>query len=104
MLPKMKRLTKEDFKGARPKVFFRGVICDIAHIESENQKFACVISKKKIKKAAARNAIKRKVYHSLEAIQPQVKGLFIIYPKSIPKITPYSHIHDEIMRAFATLH
>jgi ribonuclease P protein component len=103
MLQKKKRLTKNDFKGTHAKVFFRGNLLDVASIPSEQQRFTCVISKKKIATAVGRNLVRRKVYHALKAIPSHHKGLFIIYPKKIPKETPFAIISDEIIRAFATL-
>lgn len=103
MLPKKKRLTKEDFKKTRLQVFFRGNVLDVARGPSQEQKFACVISKKKIATAVGRNTVKRKVYHALKQVPSHLQGIFIIYPKSIPKNTPFSAISDEIIRAFATL-
>ncbi len=104
MLPKAKRLTKEDFNGTRPKVFFRHELLDIAQIPHISQKFACVVSKKTCKRAVDRNIIKRRVYTVLQSIIIQQKNSFILYPKRISLTTPYSHLDKEIKKAFATLH
>ena len=104
MLQKKKRLTKEDFKVIKPKIFFRGVLFDVAFAPSLDQKFACVISKKKIKTSVSRNSIKRKVLSVINELNPQKKGFFIFYIKTIPKTTSYALVKEEISKAFDTLH
>lgn len=104
MLPKSERLTKEDFKGLRPKVFFRGELLDIAYIPSKSQKFACVVSKKTLQRAVDRNLIKRRVYECIAEIAVVQPYYFILYPKKIALSTPYSQLYKEILKAFATLH
>ena len=106
MLPTSKRLTKKDFIGIRPKVFFRGEFFDVAIlptlVESKN-KCACVISKKTIKRAVDRNLVKRRVFSIMESVHLLRDGAYIIYPKTISLTTTYSHLAEEIKKAFATL-
>lgn len=104
MLPKPERLTKEDFQGSRPRVFFRGELFEVAYTSHLSQKFACVIAKKRVKTAVARNSIKRKLFSLLETIKPEKQGFFIFYIKAIPKETTSSQLKEEILKAFATLH
>lgn len=103
MLPKSKRLTKEDFTGLRPKVFFRGELVDISYTPSSSIKFACVISKKTLKRAVDRNQVKRRCMESIQGIQPTRTSFFVLYPKKSCITSTYQQIHDEITKAFATL-
>ncbi len=106
MLPKSERLTQEDFKVIRPKVFFRGVLFEAACAPSSVLKFACVISKKKIKTAIGRNTIKRKVLTAVREVKQTtaIKNMYIVfYIKAIPNETQYTTIKEEIIKAFATL-
>ncbi len=104
MLPKSERLTKSDFVGLRPKIVFRGVYVDIAIVPSvTTSRFACVIAKKRIKKAVERNAVKRKIYHIIREVKPKTPLLVIIYPKITVLSGSYSHYREEISQAFATL-
>lgn len=103
MLPKSKRLTKEDFKSSRPKIFFRGDFFDIAILTTPPQKFACVIAKKTLSRAVDRNTLKRKIFAIVENSKVTSSHSFIIYPKKTSSIIPYSQLEEEIRRAFATL-
>jgi ribonuclease P protein component len=103
MLPKTERLTKSDFVGIRPRVIFRGTFVDIAVIPSEKSRFACVIAKKRVKKAVDRNTIKRKIYHSLKENKPKTPYLVILYPKVTALLGAYSEIKEEIKNSFDTL-
>ena len=103
MLPKSKRLTKEDFTGLRPKVFFRGELIDVAYTLSPTLKFACVISKKTLKRAVDRNLIKRRCMESVKNLNPSKTSYFILYPKKTTLSSTYQQLHEEISKAFATL-
>lgn len=103
MLPKKERLTKADFTKIRPRIIFRGAFVDIATIPAPFSRFACVIAKKRVKKAVDRNLIKRKVYHSLQDNRPIITNLVIIYPKITSLEGSYSQIKKEITEGFATL-
>ena len=106
MLPKSLRLTKEDFKKGHPKVFFRGDFLEAAYIPSTTRKFACVITKKRVKTAVARNTLKRKVFTAVNQLRKTTTntGFIILYLKAISKETPYLHLKEEIKKVFATLH
>lgn len=103
MLPKLERLTKTDFVGLRPRIIFRGTFVDIAVVSSEKSRFACVIAKKRIKKAVERNRVKRKIYHIIRDNKPKSPYLVIIYPKITALSGNSTHIKEEIIQAFATL-
>ena len=81
MLPKKERFTKVDFLGKRPRVFFRGVFLDAAYCKLTTQKFACVTSKKTMKKAVDRNSIKRKLFNMVELFKNKEEYSVIFYPK-----------------------
>jgi ribonuclease P protein component len=104
MLPKSKRLTKEDFTATRPKIVFRGELFDIAVVSLPSQKFGCVISKKTLKKAVERNLVKRRIFAILETINLEVNSSFIIYPKKTSLTAPYSHLKNTLEQVFVTLH
>lgn len=104
MLPKSKRFTKQDFSITRPKFFFRGELFDSAYYLFPTQKFACVIAKKTLKQAVERNLVKRRISSILEEIKPEKKYSIVIYPKKEVLKVPYSHLKEEIIKAFDTLH
>jgi ribonuclease P protein component len=103
MLPKKKRLTKNDFIGLRPKKIVRGAFFDIAFTPNESTKYACVIAKKQIKRAVDRNKVKRKIYTIISNLPNNKKGFFIVYPKKTTCILPYTKMKDEFNQLFATL-
>lgn len=103
MLPKSERLTKVDFVGLRPRIIFRGSFVDIAVSPSITSRFACVIAKKRLKKAVDRNTVKRKIYHIIKDFKPKTPHLVIVYPKVTTLTGEYAHIQEEIRSAFATL-
>lgn len=104
MLPKSKRFTKEDFEGKRPKVFFRGEYLDIAALTLPSQKFACVTAKKTFKRAVDRNLIKRRIFNLIKDIKPNFLYSVVFYPKKGSVTIPFSQLHNEIKKAFDTLH
>jgi ribonuclease P protein component len=104
MLPKKERLTKSDFVGLRPRIIVRGTFVDIAVSSAPHSRFACVIAKKRVKRAVDRNRIKRKIYHILQQEKPKSPHLVIVYPKPSALSASHTFIKDEIIAAFATLH
>ena len=104
MLPKSKRLTKEDFTNSRPKIVFRGDLFDLAVVPIIPTKYACVISKKTLRRAVDRNAVKRKIFTAIRNNEIKSVSSCIIYPKKASLDTTYPQLEKEIMRAFATLH
>ena len=103
MLPKSERLTTQDFQKIKPKIFFRGDFFDIGYVSSSIQKFACVISKKKIKTAVNRNKVKRMIFTALKESKPLQINHYIFYIKTKAEGLPYKTIKEEISKAFATL-
>ena len=105
MLPKAERLTKVDFIALRPRIIVRGTFVDIAvvKVEETTSRFACVIAKKRVKRAVDRNLIKRKIYHILHEIKPKSPHLVIVYPKANCLTSSQKNIKEEISSAFATL-
>lgn len=103
MPPKDKRFTQKDFLKVRPKVFFRGLLLDVAYITLPSQKFACVISKKTLAKAVERNRVKRRIMNVLQTIDIQTQNSFVVYPKKTSKDAAYPLLGEEIKKAFDTL-
>ena len=104
MLPKSERLTKSDFVGLRPRIVFRGTFVDIAIVKTTGiSRFACVIAKKRIKKAVDRNSVKRKIYHIIKDVKPKSPHLVIVYPKITVLTSKFSNIKEEIRQGFDTL-
>ncbi len=103
MLPKLKRLTKRDFIGIRPHIVFRGTYVDIALHPSSHTRFACIISKKRIKKAVDRNKVKRKIYNILTLITTKNQNLIFVYPKHSCISANHTLLRNEIEQVFATL-
>ncbi len=103
MLSKSKRLTKEDFQGKRPKVFFRGTVVDAASLILPTQKFACVTAKKTFKRAVDRNLIKRRILSCIKELHIESTVSVIFYPKKGTQTIPYSKLREEIKTVFDTL-
>ena len=104
MLPKARRLTKLDFSGIRPRIIFRGGYVDVAVVISTVTKFACVIPKKRVKRAVDRNRIKRRIYSAVEKTPLPTKNYYIIlYPRQNALNSSFTHIEKEIREVFATL-
>lgn len=103
MLPKSERLTKQDFSTFKPNVVFRGTYVDVSSIPSSLLRFACVISKKRIKRAVDRNKARRKIYHLLQKTRPTASYLVVIYPKQAVLSGNRALIEEELRNAFATL-
>jgi ribonuclease P protein component len=105
MLPKKERFTKKDFIGARPHIFFRGTYFDVASVSNGMTKYACVISKKRIKRAVDRNSVKRKVYASIRSSRNvSANQSLIFYPKKTLLNASTPLVLTEIRKVFATLH
>lgn len=103
MLPKQKRITKKDFIGVKPRVVFRGNYIDVATAPSDTERFTCIVSKKRIKKATDRNRAKRKVYNILSKVKIKNPSLFFVYPKHTTVSANHKTLSEEINKAFATL-
>lgn len=105
MLPKPKRLNSADFIKLNTRNVFRGFFVDIALSNSHNKntKFACVISKKKIKKSVDRNRVKRRIYSIIEKINLNGNYDIIIYPKFTVLSGKFESIKSEIEEVFGKL-
>lgn len=103
MLPKSERLSKSDFQGSRPKVFFRGAFFDVAYLTEPIHKAACVISKKTLKRAVDRNFVKRRIMNNIATHLKSKNYSYIIYPKKIILTTSRTQLQEEIRKAFDTL-
>jgi ribonuclease P protein component len=103
MLPKSKRITSQEFKGKKTRLVYRGAFFDVSLTPAETTKFACIISKKRIKKAVDRNQVKRRVYTSLQGIVTSHPAYIFIYPTKNALHAPKKAISEEINKAFATL-
>ena len=104
MLPKKERLTKSDFVGLRPRIVFRGTFVDVAVVKTtETSRFACVIAKKRIKRAVDRNSVKRKIYHIIREIKPKSPYFVIVYPKITALTSKSTSIKEEIRSSFDIL-
>jgi ribonuclease P protein component len=67
MPPKKERLTKKEIKDALQKgVRFFGPTLDIIVVEASYFKCAVVVSKRNVKKAVARNTVRRRIYNALQ--------------------------------------
>lgn len=103
MLPKSKRLTRDDFSKIQKRTIIRANYFDVILSPSNETKFACVIAKKRVKLAVDRNKIRRKVYSILQGINLKSSQLVIIYPKQNMSNAPFKVISEEIHKVFATI-
>lgn len=103
MLPKPKRLNSADFLNLNTKNVFRGFYVDISICSAQKTKFACIISKKKIKKAVDRNRTKRRVYSIIENLNLKDNYSVVIYPKPTALSGEYNLIKSEINEVFDKL-
>lgn len=103
MLPKSKRLTKADFKGLKAHISYRGANFDIAAVPKLSTKYACIISKKRIKRAVDRNKARRKVYEAIGSITPTSSSYILIYPTKQALYATVQTLKEEFLSAFATL-
>ena len=103
MLPKSKRLTRDDFSKLQKRNIIRGNFFDIAVSPYKETRFAVVVAKKRIKLAVDRNKAKRKIYNAIHNVILKTPYLVIIYPKQNICNAPYKSINDELTTIFATL-
>jgi ribonuclease P protein component len=103
MLPKSKRIKALDFKGTKTRLIYRGALFDLSTAPGETTKFACIIAKKRIKRAVDRNKAKRKVYTALRAVRTKSPTFVFIYPTKNILHAPFQDVQKEIETAFATL-
>ncbi|MFA6608550.1 MAG: ribonuclease P protein component [Candidatus Paceibacterota bacterium] len=103
MLPKSKRLTRDDFSKLQKRTTIRGNYFDVVISPSSETKFACVITKKRIKLATNRNSVRRKIYHALNGVVIKSPHLVIFYPKQNAHNASYKALLEEIQKVFATI-
>lgn len=103
MLPKSKRLTRDDFSKLKQRTTIRSNYFDVVVSPSNESRFACVISKKRIKLAVDRNKTKRKIYNILRNITPKNPNLVIFYPKSNINNVSSKLLSEEIKKVFDTI-
>ena len=104
MLPKAQRITTKEFKGLKTRLVYRGAFFDVSIYPSETiTKYACVISKKRIKRAVDRNQVRRKIYTTLKEITTKTPLYVFIYPTKTALHSPFLNLKEEISKAFATL-
>ena len=103
MLPKSKRLTRDDFSKFQKRTTVRANYFDVTISPSKETRFACVVAKKRIKLAVDRNTVKRKIYSALQDVNLKSPHLVIFYPKQNAHNAPYKSLYEEIHKVFATL-
>lgn len=103
MLPRALRMSVKDFKGQKTRLIYRGAFFDISVASGEITKFACIVAKKRIKRAVDRNKAKRKVYSLLTSVSPSTPFLIFVYPTKNILQAPHQVLASEIEKAFATL-
>ena len=103
MLPKSKRLTRDDFSKIKKRTTIRANYFDVIISSGSTTRFACVITKKRIKLAVDRNKIKRRIYSALSNIKLKSPHFVIIYPKQNALNTSFKTLNNEIHKVFDTL-
>lgn len=103
MLPKASRITTQDFKGKKTRLIYRGAFFDVSIAQAETTKFACVVAKKRIKRAVDRNKARRKIYTLLASVTTKTPLFIFVYPTKNVLTAPYPALKEEIRAAFATL-
>ncbi len=103
MLPKASRITTQDFKGKKTRLVYRGAFFDVSVAPGETTKFACVVAKKRIKRAVDRNKARRKIYTLLSNITTKTPLFIFVYPTKNILTAPFFTLKEEIRAAFATL-
>ncbi len=103
MPPKDARLSRADFSKLKNRATLRSELFDITYSPAEKLKVACVISKKRVKLAVARNKIRRKAYHSFMETGFAKPYIIIIYPRIEMLRCPHATTVVELSKVLATL-
>ncbi len=103
MIPRALRMTVKDFKGQKTRLVYRGAFFDVSVAPGTTTKFACIVAKKRIKRAVDRNTARRKVYSLLQNSTPASSSLVFVYPTKNILQAPYLALLEEMKKAFATL-
>ena len=101
MLPKEKRLSREDFQemnGKRRK--FDSPLFFLTVTYTSTTKAAMIVAKKVAPKAVQRNALRRTLYRSIEAFLPRFSQTAYVVVKAKPKVAKVSEeeIRGELER------
>jgi ribonuclease P protein component len=103
MLPKASRVTTKEWKGVRARPVYRGALFDLSTAEGATTKFACVIAKKRIRRAVDRNKARRRMFAALEGISLSSPKFVFVYPTKHILQAPFPTLKEETIKAFATL-
>lgn len=103
MLPKAQRITSKEFTGIKTRLVYRGAFFDVSVAQGEITKFACIVAKKRIRRAVDRNKARRKVYTLLQDKVTTSPFLIFIYPTKAILTASYTILQEEMRKAFATL-
>ncbi len=98
MLPKQKRLTRKDFTNLSRLQTCITPYFDVKLSKQDGFKVACIVIKKRFKKAVERNRVKRKVYSAIREGLINKKGYFIFYPKKEIINASYQDILNQIKK------
>jgi len=99
MLPRTKRVSKEQFPAATSRKQTRiSPFFSLTHSPtSEKARFACVVSKKVATLATERNQLRRRVYVICgEAAKDTLTGIVVIYAKKDSAKIPFTQMKAEI--------
>lgn len=103
MIQKALRIKAIEFKGLKTRLHYRGAFFDVSIAPGTTTKFACIIAKKRIKRAVDRNKAKRKMYTALQGVTTKSPLYVFVYPTKNILETSQRVLKEEIIKAFATL-
>lgn len=98
MLPKSNRLTRNDFTNLSRLQTCVTPYFDVKLSTKDDFKVACVVLKKRFKKAVERNKIKRIIYRASKEGLINKKGYYIFYPKKEIQSASYQDILNQIKK------
>lgn len=98
MLPKSNRLSRKDFTNLSRLQTCIMPYFDVKLSTKDDFKVACVVIKKRFKKAVERNKVKRIIYSAVREGLINKKGYFIFYPKKEIINAPYSEVLNQIKK------
>lgn len=99
MLPKKQRAKKGDFLNIKPKTVIRSDLFDIAKTSIKKDVFACIISKKTLKKSVERNKLRRRIFYILNKNKIIKNEFVIIYPKSKSLREEFKVLENELIKS-----
>lgn len=98
MLPKSNRLSRNDFTNLSRLQTQVTPIFDVKFSPNDDFKVACIVIKKRFKKAVERNKVKRIIYTTIKEGMIGKKGFYIFYPKKEVLQYSYSQILENIKK------